>query len=180
MNKFDGILPIPSIEESLANFTRRLDDDISERFNELRKCSFFDPVPSEWLKPISEECVIRNFYAGNNLTTEGDASNNFYVVLYGSTTVSCDNEVVGAIVSGECIGEGTFFAGSNVSRSATVTADEHVIVAEFNRLGISRLQRDATTQSYLDKALLLALFKKLQGANRKIQELLRLTGQLTT
>ncbi len=106
-------------------------------------------------------------------------SNNFYVVLFGSTTVSCDNEVVGTIVSGECIGEGTFFSGGNVSRSATVTADEHVIVAEFNRLGISRLQRDTTTQAYLDKALLLALFKKLQGANRKIQELLRLTGQLT-
>ena len=179
MNKFDGVLPIPSIEESLSSFTKRLDDDISERFNELRKCSFFDPIPSEWLKPISEECVIRNFYAGNKLTTEGDASNNFYVVLYGSTTVFSNDEIVGTVVSGECIGEGTFFSGSNISRSATVVADEHVIVAEFNRLGISRLQRDATTLAYLDKALLLALFKKLQGANRKIQELMRLTSQMT-
>ena len=179
MNKFDDILPIPSIEESLASFTKRLDDDATERFRELRKCSFFDPVPSEWLKPISEECEIRKFYAGNKLTTEGGDSNNFFVVLFGSTTVSCDNEIVGTIVSGECIGEGTFFASGNVSRSATVTADEHVIVAEFNKLGITRLQRDATTHAYLDKALLLALFKKLQGANRKIQELLRLTSHLS-
>jgi CRP-like cAMP-binding protein len=179
MNKFDNIQPIPSIEESLASFTKRLDDSTSERFNELRKCSFFDPIPSDWLKTIATECEIRKFHAGEKLIAEGNASHSFFVILFGSTTVSSDNEVVGNIVSGECVGEGTFFVGGSGTRSATVVADDHVIVAEFNRLGIGRLQRDPTINAYLDKALLLALFKKLRDANRKIHDLLRLTSQLT-
>jgi hypothetical protein len=64
-----------------------------------------------------------------------------------------------------------FFANENLSRSATVVADGQVIAAEIKPIGIERLRSDCKT--YLDKALLLALFKKLQGANRKIDELLR-------
>ena len=169
MNNFNEAML--SIEASLANFTKRLDDDATERLREMRKCSFFDPVPGEWLKLISEQAEIRKFTANDCLTSEGDDSNTFYVVLFGTATVYCDKKIVGKIVSGECIGEGTFFASGSIARSATVVADGELIVAEIDKTGIARLQSNATVKSYMDKALLLALFKKLQGANRKIQEL---------
>ena len=165
MNELDAI------QASLASFTKRLDEVSADRFNELRKCSFFDPIPSEWLKPIAEQADIRTFSAGDHLTSEGDDMNVFYVVLYGTATVYYNRKIVGTIRSGECIGEGMFFANENISRSATVVADGQVIAAEIGNAGIDRLQGDA--KAYLDKALLLALFKKLQGANRKIEELLR-------
>jgi CRP-like cAMP-binding protein len=165
MNELDAI------QASLASFTKRLDEVSNDRFNELRKCSFFDPIPSEWLTPISEQTQIRTFAAGDRITSEGDDMSVFYVVLFGTATVYYNNFIVGLIRSGECIGEGMFFANENISRSATVVADGQVIAAEIRKLGIDHLQGDS--KAYLDKALLLALFKKLQAANRKIEELLR-------
>jgi hypothetical protein len=82
-----------------------------------------------------------------------------------------NRKVVGTIRSGECIGEGMFFANENLSRSATVIADGQLIAAEIKKAGVDLLGSES--KAYLDKALLLALFKKLQGANRKIEELLR-------
>ena len=95
----------------------------------------------------------------------------FYVILFGTATVYYSKKVVATIRSGECIGEGMFFANENISRSATVIADGQLIAAEIRQAGIDRLNVDA--KAYMDKALLLALFKKLQGANRRIEELLR-------
>ncbi len=165
MNELDAI------QASLASFTKRLDEVSTDRFYELRKCSFFDPIPSEWLTPVSEQAEIRTFAAGDRLTSEGDDMNTFYVILFGTATAYYNKKLVGTIRSGECIGEGMFFANENMSRSATVIADGQVIAAEIQKDGVDRLRGDA--KAYLDKALLLALFKKLQGANRKIEELLR-------
>lgn len=165
MNELDAI------QASLASFTKRLDEVSTDRSHELRKCSFFDPIPSEWLTPVSEQAQIRTFATGDRLTSEGDDMNTFYVILFGTATAYYNKKLVGTIRSGECIGEGMFFANENMSRSATVVADGQVIAAEINKDGVDRLRGDA--KAYLDKALLLALFKKLQGANRKIEELLR-------
>lgn len=165
MNELDAI------QASLASFTKRLDEVTSDRLNALRKCSFFDPIPSEWLKPVAEQSGIRTFAAGDRLTEEGDDMDAFYVILFGTATVYYSHKIVGTIRSGECIGEGMFFANENISRSATVIADGQLIAAEFRQDGFDRLSGEA--KAYMDKALLLALFKKLQGANRKIEELLR-------
>jgi CRP-like cAMP-binding protein len=165
MNELDAI------QASLASFTKRLDEVSADRFNELRKCSFFDPIPTEWLTPISEQLEIRTFPADYHLTSEGDDMDTFYVILFGTATVYYNEKVVGTIRSGECIGEGMFFANENISRSATVIADRQVIAAELKKTTIDQLHGDA--KAYMDKALLLALFKKLQSANRKIEELLQ-------
>src|SRR5512135_3223640 len=55
MNELDAV------HASLASFTTRLDEVSTDRFNELRKCSFFDPIPSELLRPISDQTEIRTF-----------------------------------------------------------------------------------------------------------------------
>jgi signal-transduction protein with cAMP-binding, CBS, and nucleotidyltransferase domain len=162
---------IDDIEISLASFIRHLGDTTS-RYSELRKCSFFDPIPNEYLETISRLTQIRTFAAGEKLTREGDPTNTFYVVLLGTTTVYCNEKRVGKISYGECIGEGTFFNNQNISRSATVIADEQVVVAELDRTSIEILRREAKVKEYMDRALMIALFKKLQGANQRIQELL--------
>ena len=162
---------IDDIESSLASFIQYLEDG-GRRLTELRKCSFFDPIPSEYLGTISRLTKIRTFSAGDSLTREGEVTNTFYVVLLGTTTVYCNKKKVGKIVCGECIGEGTFFNNENISRSATVIADGQVVVAELDKTGVEILHCDDKARDYMDKALLIALFKKLQGANQRIQELL--------
>jgi len=42
-----------------------------------------------------------------------------------------NGKLVGTIDTGECIGEGVFFANENISSSATVIADYKIIAAEI-------------------------------------------------
>ena len=164
MNDFDDIAV------NLANLAKLLSEDATERFNEMRKCSFFDPIPSECLEPISKLAKIRTFPAEDRITREGGDMSSFYVILLGTASAYRNDKVVGTIHRGGGIGEGTFFASENITRSATVFADEQLIVAELNKADIDSL--DSAVRTYMDKALMIALFKKLQGANRMIEELL--------
>lgn len=161
-----------TIEDNLANLAKRLTEDAAFRFSELRKCSFFDPVPDEWLRHISDLAKIHTFTSDELLTAEGGGTDAFYVILLGTANAYFCDKIVGTIDAGECIGESMFFASENLYRSATVFADYRIISAEFDKTGIENLRLDAEAKAYMDKALLLALFKKLQGANRKIAELL--------
>ncbi len=165
MNEFDAI------QASLASFTKSLDEAVSNQFVEMRKCSFFDPIPSEWLTPIAEQAEIKTFARGATLTTEGDSMTSFFVILFGSATAYYKGKPVGVIRSGECLGEGVFFTHETLERSATVIADGQLVVAEIRKTSLDNIQGEA--RAHMNKALLLALFKKLQGANRKIEELLR-------
>ncbi len=169
MSKTDSITD--AIQASLANFTQRLEEVSSDQFNEMRKCSFFDPIPSECLAQIAKESEIKTFAAGKRITIEGDPMDAFHVIIYGTATAYFNNKVVGTISSGECIGEGAFFGNETFRRSATVITDGEAIVVEIRKTVVDKMEGEV--KSYMDKALLLALFKKLQAANKKIEELLR-------
>ena len=160
-----------AIQESLASFTRQFEEVSSDQFNEMRKCSFFDPIPGDYLARIAMQAELKTYRTGENITREGEPMKAFHVLLYGSATAYVDDIAVGRIQSGECIGEGAFFGDAGFARSATVTTDTEAIVLEIRKSVIDSMEGEIRT--YMDKALLLALFKKLQGANRKIEDLLR-------
>ena len=96
----------------------------------------------------------------------------FYVILYGTAEAFRNGKLVGTIETGDCFGEAIFFTDGTITTSATVIADDKIIVAEFSQTAIDALQSDTHVMVSMDKALLLALFKKLKGANQKIERLL--------
>jgi hypothetical protein len=53
-----------------------------------------------------------------------------------------------------------------------VIADYKIIAAEFNKATVDILQSDVKAMACMEKAWLSGLFKKLQGANRKIEKML--------
>jgi len=169
MSETDSITA--AIQTSLNNFTQRFEDVSSDQFNEMRKCSFFNPIPSNLLNQLAKESVIRSFSGGEYITREGDSMNAFHVLMFGTATVCFQDKVVGIINSGECIGEGTFFGNGKFTRSASVITDGEVIVLEIRKEVVTKMEGELKT--CIDKALLLALFKKLQAANQKIETLLR-------
>lgn len=160
-----------AIQSSLASFTKQLDEMSSDKFNEMRKCSFFDPIPGEWLTEVAKEAQLVTFEPGKEIIHEGNAMNAFYVLLFGTASVFVNQKNVGTIRSGECVGESTFFPDKSMSRTATVIADNKVIAIEITGLAVNKFQGELKT--YVDKALLLALYKKLQLANLKIEQLSR-------
>ncbi len=163
MNELDAI------QQSLASFTQHFDELSSDRFNALRESSFFDPVPSDKLATIAKLAEIKTLNARKVIITEGSEINSFYVVLFGNAIATVHNKVVGHIRSGECLGESIFFRHDHMLTSATVKADGQLIVAELTKSALDGLASDS--KLYLEKALLLALFKKLQLANKTITQL---------
>ena len=166
MDEFD------SIEDSFANYAKLLVEDPEARFKALRGCSFFAPVPDEWLKRISDMVMIKTFYSDVTLTSQDDDMKAFFVILQGSAEAYRNGKLVGTIDTGDCFGEGIFFADGHITTSATVIADYKIIAAVFSKEVVENLQANADAMISLDKALLLALFKKLQGANKKIEKLM--------
>lgn len=161
MNEFDQINN--DILKSLNSFTKRIDEVSDDRFTTLRACSFFNPIPSESLTEIVEKSRIVTFAAGDEITTEHDVIRPFFVIVFGTATAYVHEQEVGRILSGECVGESAFFTKQAPSRLATVIADGELIAVEISQLDIQSIS--AETQTFLDKALLLALFRKLQSAN---------------
>jgi CRP-like cAMP-binding protein len=166
MDEFDAI------EDQFASYAKLLTQDPSARYRALRKCSFFQPVPDEWLQRISQMAQIRTFHSDVCITTQNDEMKAFYVILYGAAEAFRNGKVVGTIATGDCFGEGIFFTDGTVTTSATVIADDKIVAAEFSKVVIGALQCDAQAMVSMDKALLLALFKKLKGANEKIERLM--------
>jgi CRP-like cAMP-binding protein len=156
---------------SLANFTKQIDAASSTLYDEMRKCSFFDPVPGPSLQEISKEGELKKYAAGQHIVDQGDVINSFHVLLFGTATALVNNVAVGTIHSGECIGEGAFFGHENFTRSATVVADGEVLAVEIRKSVADKMEGEVRT--HMDKALLLALFKKLQATNKYIENLVK-------
>ena len=166
MNDFD------TLDDHFASHARLLMEDPSERVKALRNCSFFQPVPDEWLRRISEMAQIKTFQPDACITSQDEDMKAFYVILYGAAEAFRNGKLVGAIETGDCFGEGIFFTDGTITTSATVIADDKIIAAEFSKTVIEALHSDPHAMVSMDKALLLALFKKLTGATQKIERLM--------
>lgn len=160
-----------AIDDHFARYAKLLAEDPSARFDALRRSTFFQPVADDWLRHLSEMARVRTFHSDVSITTQDDDMQAFYVILYGAADAYRNGKVVGTIETGDCFGEGIFFRDGMMA-SATVIADDKIVAAEFGKDVIEQLRSDPNLMVSMDKALLLALFKKLMGANQKIERLM--------
>jgi CRP-like cAMP-binding protein len=161
-----------TIEDHFASYARQLTEDPRARFAALRSCSFFGPVPDDWLQRMSAMAQIKTFHSDVSVTSQDDEMKAFYVILYGSADAYRNGKQVGTIATGDCFGEGIFFADGAITTSATVIADDKFIAAEFSKTVVEEMHSDPHAMVSMNKALLLALFKKLKAANQKIETLM--------
>jgi signal-transduction protein with cAMP-binding, CBS, and nucleotidyltransferase domain len=166
MDEFD------TIDDHFAGYAKLLLEDPSARFGALRNCSFFQPVPDEWLQRISEMAQVKMFHSDVCITSQDEDMQAFHVILYGAAEAFRNGKLVGTIDTGDCFGEAIFFTDGTITTSATVIAEDKIIVAEFSKTVIEALRSEPDARVSMDKALLLALFKKLKGANQKIAQLM--------
>lgn len=166
MDEFD------TIDDHFASYAKLLTEDPSARFGALRNCSFFEPVPDDWLQRMSEMTHIKTFHSDVSITSQDDEVKAFHVILYGAAEAFRNGKQVGTIEAGDCFGEGIFFTNDTIAASATVIADDKIITAEFSKTMIEEMHCDPHAMVSMNKALLLALFKKLKAANQKIERLM--------
>jgi CRP-like cAMP-binding protein len=161
-----------TIEDPFASYASQLTGDATARLAALRGCTFFQPVPDDWLQRIAPMAQVKTFTSEVCITTQDEEMKAFYVILYGAAEAYRNGKVVGTIETGDCFGEAIFFGDGTLTTSATVIADDKIIAAEFSKDAIDALRADPQAMVSMDKALLLALFKKLKGANEKIERLM--------
>lgn len=161
-----------AIEDRFASHAQRLIKDPAARLEAFQDCPFFAPIADEGRRRLSALARIEVFNSDVCLTAQDEEVKAFYVILMGAAEAFHNGKRVGTIDTGECFGEGIFFADGSLASSATVIADYRIIAAVFDKAAVDALRRDGELMVGMDKALLLALFRKLQRANRKIEQLL--------
>lgn len=115
---------------------------------------------------------IKTFRSDVSITSQDDEMKALYVILYGSAEAHRNGKLVGTIATGDCFGEGIFFADGTIAASAKVIADDKLIAAQFSKAQVDEMQGAGEAMASMNKALLRALFKKLKAANHKIEGLM--------
>ena len=104
--------------------------DKDERLAALRRVSLFRLCKDKELADIAKLCSETTFAPGTEITVEGDASADAYVVLEGRADVSVRGEKIAIAGDGDIIGEMSLLDGG--VRSATVTAVTEVQALVLN------------------------------------------------
>lgn len=94
-------------------------------------------TPQERSK-LADALTTEMYHAGDNIVTEGETGDKFYLIESGSCEISKRNEgVIGTIGKGNYFGEVALL--NDLPRQATVKALDNVIVATLDKSGFTRL-----------------------------------------
>jgi CRP-like cAMP-binding protein len=157
------VVPLSAaIRNVFANLTKTQESESFDQYGEVRKCSFFDSLADKQLSMLVEQSTIRKLVSGTSLTTEGTAGTSFFVILSGTATVLVNEMHMGIVQCGDCIGEGLFFS-DKYSTSETVIANGDVVVLELTKRIVDSMSGEVKIR--MEKALLQALYRKLQRSN---------------
>lgn len=112
---------------------RRLDAMLgaSAELELLSQIPLFSPLEPKSLEDIARQLKRREVRAGEQVITEGDVGDRFYIVEFGRTTATHNGEVLSTQGPGDPFGEIALLR--DVPRTATVTADEDSVLLFLER-----------------------------------------------
>lgn len=126
-------------------------------------CAFFDNFPEQPLSQLLKLASLKKYSPGEHITRAASPSlASFFVILSGNATVYANDMSLGLVHGGECIGEGIFIENKRPTM-ATVVANTQVVALEVTKQAVDSLSDEI--RLHIDKALVRALFKKLQRSN---------------
>lgn len=128
-----------------------------ERFNMIRHLQFFADFsyPETW--EVLNASRWQNHGDGEEIITEGEADDSFFIIVSGEVVVKKSGKVLGKLVAGDCFGEMGYL--SKTRRTATIAAHGNVAVMRVN----ATLIEQASTQCQLrfHKVFLHSLIERL-------------------
>ena len=107
---------------------------------------------------------VRGFAAGEELVSDGDTDDSFYIMTAGSAEVQQGTAIIAQIAEGSVFGEIAFF--DRLPRSATVRALQAGSAARFSRASFENL---AAWEPVLARRMLYELGAELAGRLRAAQ-----------
>ncbi len=134
--------------------------DRPDRFDTLRRLSFFHDFSHAEIREILRASEWREYGWGDEIVREGDTDDRFYVVVAGRVRVERHGRLLGHLRDGDCFGETGYVAGARTT--AGIRADEAVTVLSVSATLLE--QASAECQLRFNKVFLRALIRRLQGA----------------
>jgi hypothetical protein len=134
----------------------------------------FRDLTEEQINRLAGICGVREFEAGATIFKEGETATTMFVVLAGQANIYLEDasQPVGAVTTGECLGELSALSGA--SHSATARAAQSLEVATIDHTDFAQLVRlrpDIGVQIY--KNLAVGLGEKLRRSDTFIAYIAR-------
>ena len=109
---------------------------------DLAAVPLFADLPDSFLSAIAERFEVERHQPGHTIVAEGRAGYSFYVLAASTATVTRDGQVLRTLGVGDFFGE-IAILGPQGRRTATVTADDDVVVWELFGTSFRTLQMES-------------------------------------
>ena len=110
--------------EDLLGLSQADGDELSDadKYSAMARLQFFRPFTDVELWEVVKLARWRRFAPGENLITEGENEQTFFIIADGLVKVSTQGQLLNAVSAGEPVGEMACARRNNEARTATVTA----------------------------------------------------------
>jgi serine/threonine protein kinase len=137
-----------------------------ERFNALRQLDFFEDFTTADIWEILRATVWQEYQPGDEIITEGELDDAFYVIVSGAVLVRKGSRSIAILRSGDCFGEMGYI--SKIKRTATILATHPVSLMQIKATLIEQLSKD--TQLRFLKVFLRTLVERLSRTSDMLAE----------
>ncbi|HEY5790517.1 MAG TPA: serine/threonine-protein kinase [Gammaproteobacteria bacterium] len=137
-----------------------------ERYNAVRQLDFFQDFSDAEIWEILRATLWQEYQPGEEIITEGEIDDAFYVIATGSVLVRKGTKSIAILRRGDCFGEMGYI--TKTKRTATILVTSLVSIMKINASLIEQLSKD--TQLRFHRVFLRTLVDRL---SRTSEQLLR-------
>lgn len=137
-----------------------------EKFNVLRKLSFFKEFHDSEIWEVLHAIIWREFPPGREIITEGNIDETFYIIAYGEAAVKRGEKNVAILKSGDCFGEISYL--TRTKRTANIVSVGDVVILEVNNTIIEQVSPNC--QLRFHKVFLKRLIERLSTTSEELSD----------
>ena len=141
-----------------------------ERFNTLRKLSFFEHFNDSELWEVLRITNWHKYKPGITLIKEGEIGKSFFILASGEVNVNKDGKLLNVLQAGECFGEMAYLGKVQFKRTASIATVADAIAIEIAADSLAQATENCRAQ--FERAFLKILVDRLAAANTRLSHLL--------
>lgn len=142
------------------------DIDVQERFNAIKSLEFFQGFPDVEIWEILRASTWQDYGQGNDIITEGEMDDCFYIIIKGSVAVEKNQNRIQELKQGDCFGEMGYLA--KTKRTASIAAQEQTALLKINSSVISQVSLNCQVRFL--KVFLRTLIYRLSDTTAKASQ----------
>ena len=135
-----------------------------EKFDYVRDLDFFRGFPDTEIWEIIRASVWQEADVGEEIVTEGDVDDAFFIITAGKVSVSKEGHSLGVLKTGDCFGEMGYL--NRIKRTATVTATSPVSLMKINSNLIEQVTAECQLRFY--RVFLRVLIDRLSATSQMV------------